>query len=75
VDGIDLFDVRPNDRLELADGSVVRAVAPGSPDGEHLPVEYVESRSGVFAAGERILVYAHEIVSWRPAAGPGGGRD
>lgn len=73
MEGLDLHDVRPGDLLTLSDGSVVRAIAPGSADGEHLPVEYVGSRSGVFADAERNLVYAHEIARWRPAEGPSAG--
>ena len=67
MEGLDLADVRPNDRLELVDGSTVRVLAPGSVDGHHLPVEYVESKSRVFANGDRNLLYAHEVARWSPA--------
>lgn len=59
---VDLDTLNPDDRLRLADDSVVRVVE-RTPDGDHLPVIYEESRSEVFSDGECNLVYPHEVVS------------
>lgn len=59
MENLDTF--APGDRLQLHDGSVVR-VTEHTPDGEHLPIVYEVSRSAVFSAGERNLVYAHEMA-------------
>ena len=66
MEGLHLANLHPNDRLEPTNGSTVRVVAE-SVAGHHLiHVEYEESRRDVFAAGERNLVYPHEIARGRP---------
>lgn len=58
---VDLDTLRPGDRLEHVDGSIVR-VQERSPDGEHLSVVYESSESDIFADGDESLIYAHEIA-------------